>query len=301
MLQEPADAWSYPLFAEWRDASGRRRGSVSAPAVCEADPASGLRRVADALLDPAPWRIVRWAAADVSGPPLVIVRVAGWLLRPRADGGWVASLPGPCRGPGLLVANVNGGDPREWTADRWYHGHLDGAPLFIVLCNAPGHWGDLVRPLSPKERSRLVAQGRLSRPGSSGWKLAFLPLFPPWAQEAYWQLLDTQRACATVATALRCAVQVNLPKPAGGFRPLTMLEESFKAVEGPVARRMVASRRGLPDGAVFSSANLASESGRSAAPEVLYLDALVCEDSVRHGRPLSRIPADYEKFFSQHP
>eukprot|EP00972_Heterocapsa_arctica_P005835 861758-Heterocapsa_arctica.AAC.1 len=77
-----------------------------------------------------------------------------------------------------------------------------------------------------------------------------------------------------------------------------MLEESFKAVEGPVARRQVSARQSLPDGAVYSAANLASEAGRSAAHEVLYLDALVCEDSSRHGRPLCRVPADYEKFFN---
>ena len=159
----------------------------------------------------------------------------------------MASLPGPCEGPDLLVANVNGGDPRGWTLDRWFHGDPLGDPSFLVLFYPPGHWSNLVRPLSLEERSRLVSHGRLSRPGPSGWKLAFLPLFPPWAQEAYWLLIDTQRACATVASPLRFAVQINMPKPAGGFRPLSMLEESFKAVEGPVARRMVASR--LPPGA----------------------------------------------------
>eukprot|EP00972_Heterocapsa_arctica_P035967 5291572-Heterocapsa_arctica.AAC.1 len=77
-----------------------------------------------------------------------------------------------------------------------------------------------------------------------------------------------------------------------------MLEESFKAIEGPVARRMTATRRGLADGAVYSATNLAGEPGRCAASEVLYTDALVCEDSGRHCRPLSRVPADYEKFFN---
>ena len=38
--------------------------------------------------------------------------------------------------------------------------------------------------------------------------------------------------------------------------------------------------------------------GVSAAPLVLYLDALVCEDALWHGRPLLRVPADYEKFFN---
>ena len=77
-----------------------------------------------------------------------------------------------------------------------------------------------------------------------------------------------------------------------------MLEESFKAIEGVVCRRRLARRAALPDGAVYSACNLAGEPGKAAACEVLYADALVCEDSTRHSRPLCRIPADYEKFFN---
>ena len=119
LLQEPADAWSYPLFAEWRDASGRRRGSVSAPAVCAADPGSGLRRVADALLDPAPWRIVRWAAADVSGPPLVLVRRRRLAAAP-AGGRWVGGFP-----PGPL----QGARPASRQRQRWRPPRMDRRPL----------------------------------------------------------------------------------------------------------------------------------------------------------------------------
>ena len=298
LLQEPAMPWSHPLFDEWRDGMGNRRGSISLPSLCESAQGSPLRRVAGPLLEDAPCRPVRWELAEVLPHPRLTVKVAGWLLRPGSDGGWVGSLPGPCGGSELLVVNVNGGDPREWDPDRWLHGGAPGGGSYLVLVRAAPHWGDLVRPLSLEERGRLMRRGKLSRPGPSGWKVAFLPLFPPWAQDAYWHLVDTQRACASVASALRCASQVNLAKASGGHRPITMLEESFKVIEGPVARRMVSSRSALPDDSVYSSANLASESGRSAAPEVLYLDALVCEDAQRHRRPLCRVPADYEKFFN---
>ena len=50
------------------------------------------------------------------------------------------------------------------------------------------------------------------------------------------------------------------------------------------------TRRSLPDVTVYSASNVAGESGRQAAADVLYLDALICDDSFRHGR-------DYDKLF----
>ena len=139
---------------------------------------------------------------------------------------------------------------------------------------------------------------KYSRPGPSYWKTAFLPFFPPWAQEAYWDLIDTQRVCRIVASAIKKAIQVHLDKPTGGVRPLTMLEELFKAIEGPPARRKASSRRVWPDGTVYQAFNMAGEIYNRAASEVLYTDALVCEDATGSNRPFSRTPTDYEKFFN---
>ena len=111
-------------------------------------------------------------------------------------------------------------------------------------------------------------------------------------------LIDTQRQCALVATRSKSALQYNMAKPQGGFRPITFLEESLKAIEGLVARRRRLARRPLRDGTVYCAANQAGESGRQAASAVLYLDTLVCEDSVANGLALSRVPSDYEKFFN---
>ena len=55
-----------------------------------------------------------------------------------------------------------------------------------------------------------------------------------------------------MAASNKFAEQVNMPKPQGGWRALAMLEESFKAIEGPVARRKVLVRAGLPTGVVYS-------------------------------------------------
>ena len=69
-----------------------------------------------------------------------------------------------------------------------------------------------------------MQNSKLSRPGPSYWKTAFLAFFFVWAQEAYWDLIDTQRASGIIASHTKMAVQVNLDKPSGGVRPLTMLE-----------------------------------------------------------------------------
>ena len=49
---------------------------------------------------------------------------------------------------------------------------------------------------------------------------------------------------------------------------------------------------------MYSTTNLAGESGRQGAIEVPYLDVFVCEDAYLHRRPFARIPADYEKFYN---
>jgi len=125
----------------------------------------------------------------------------------------------------------------------------------------------------------------------------FLELFPQWAQDAHWSLTNTQRACAVVASALKNATQVNIPK-AVGYRPLAMLEESFKIIEGLPARRRSAARLGSKLGSVYSASNLAGEARQQATSAVLCLDAMLCEDSIRHGRPFSRLASDYEKFYN---
>ena len=72
-----------------------------------------------------------------------------------------------------------------------------------------------------------------------------------------------------------------------------MLEEFFKAIEGPVAHRKTVARRSWPDGTVYQSFYFAGEVSKRAAPEVLNTDALVCEDAMKYNRAFSRTPTDY--------
>jgi hypothetical protein len=181
-------------------------------------------------------------------------------------------------------------------------GGMRGVQERLVFCFARNvtplsFGGDLVAPTRPSERRSLV-DGRLnSRPGPSGWKLFFLRLFPEWAQGAYWQLVNTQRSCALVAHQAKLADQVHIPKTSGGIRPPSMLEESPKAIEGVSSRRRVLARKDLRVRQIYASSNLAGEPGFQAAAEAMYVDCFVCEDSLRHFMPLSRVGADYEKIF----
>ena len=143
-----------------------------------------------------------------------------------------------------------------------------------------------------------MQHSKLSRPSPEYWKAAFLAYFLEWAQEAYWDPIDTQRASGIIAAPTKMAVQVNLDKPSGGVRPLTMLEESFKAIEGPIARRKTEARRGWPDGTVYQPFNFAGEIAKRAAPEVLYTDALVCEDAMKYNKEFCRTPADCKTYYN---
>ena len=103
----------------------------------------------------------------------------------------------------------------------------------VLFCTVHS-WGDHVRPLSIQERHILVGKGRSSKPGPSCWKRAFLSAFPTWCQNAYWQLIDTQRACAIVASPNKQAEQINLPKLQGGSRPLTMWKSVLRPLKTPL-------------------------------------------------------------------
>ena len=212
-----------------------------------------------------------------------------WLLAGQSD--W------PLPGPDLQVVAILGDPSHPWSWDRLAHYLQSGLPGWMLaylpspLLQGP----DLLRPLSHNERDQLKRKGRSSRPGPSGWKLAFLDLFPGWAQDVYWLSLDIQRATGMMAPCSCIGLQLNAAKPKEGWRPLKMLEECFKAVEGPVTKRLASERALLPPGSVYSQANQACHPKVQAAVDVLVLDTLLVEDATAHDKPMCRIPTNYEK------
>ena len=77
-----------------------------------------------------------------------------------------------------------------------------------------------------------------------------------------------------------------------------MMEEGFKAVEGPTTKRHASGRRAEQDYVWYSTCNRGFEPEVAGAPEVLCVDTMVCEDATIHGLQLARIPTDYEKYFN---
>ena len=69
----------------------------------------------------------------------------------------------------------------------------------FVFASGWTKWGNMIGPLSKQERSRIMEHSKLSRPGPSYWKAAFLAFFKEWAQEAYWDFIDSQRASGIIA------------------------------------------------------------------------------------------------------
>ena len=295
LFSPPATTWHHPLVVQWKDNLGCSRGSLNFSALASALVDPGAAQLARACLANGPWSVVPWTGLMISVVSEHSVHISHWHLH-RSEDGWHAATQPPCNGYAKVV-EVCGEPPITWTADRWHDAAVNLAQgHFVVQHYSRG--AHLLAPLTASERTALKRKMRRSRPGPSQFKLAFLDLFPAWAEEAYWESLDIQRACSMIAECLKYALQINMPKPAGGHRPLTMLEEDFKAIEGAATRRQVAPRKSRYSDPVYSLLNKGYSPGVAAAPEALYLDALVCEDAALHSRPLARLGIDFAKYFN---
>ena len=236
LLCEPSHAWANPLIKRWGDNMGHDLGTLDLSTCMQAH--GIFRRLINAALGPGVvgCQCVKWGCGDIHVHGAESVRVSRWLLTWR-DGTWAAALPHPCPGVPLVALSISGEDPSRWCAERWHDAATSDSAGYMVLVSACGERGAVCGPTTPTERADLIRRSRGSRPGPTFWKLAFLPLYPQWAQEAYWRLVDAQRGYGIVARRHKRGLQPNQPEPKGGYRPLTMLEETLKAVEGPTARR----------------------------------------------------------------
>ena len=117
------------------------------------------------------------------------------------------------------------GQTHQTIFTRWEQAANNAPHGGIIYSSGWTNWGDLLRPHGHKEKNSVMNKSKYSRPGPSFWKVAFLRMFPVRAQDAYGNLIDTQRACGIIASCNKKDTQVNLGKSTGGVRPLTMLEE----------------------------------------------------------------------------
>eukprot|EP00854_Cymbomonas_tetramitiformis_P010054 gene10054-11896_t len=106
--------------------------------------------------------------------------------------------------------------------------------------SAPVRWGDVTRRLSDTEWNSLISGGQgTAAPGLSVMKLNFLRFFPREIQECFRELIDTMLALRLIPFILKRVRIVCIPKtPKPGHRPLSMVEELFKVVEGTLFARL---------------------------------------------------------------
>ena len=70
------------------------------------------------------------------------------------------------------------------------------ATRWRYLCVRLGQMGKRLQANEQNEQTvNIINKSRYSRPGPAFWKVAFLHWFHEWAQDAYWDVIDTQRAC----------------------------------------------------------------------------------------------------------
>ena len=293
LLREPAESWNHDLIRSYQDSTGRMRGMLNFTSVMSLDGNENLHQVSRALLNPGPWLLLSWHRDQLHIWTEHCLLVAGWVF--HWDGwAWVGHRPAPCCGARYVLVLVNGVASFRWSADRW-HCTAGGC---LLLRNFEPPNDAFTSSSTQAERQHILSKHRHSCPGPSGWKMAFLEFFPDHVQQLYWRSIDFQRRSGIVASSLKQALQVHLSKASGGWRPLSLMEEGFKAVEGPLNRRLAAEVRQDKDGQMYSLLNMGYAPGCPAAPHVLYLDALLLEDAARHARPISRLAVDYEKFFN---
>ena len=294
LLHEPPRPWSHDLVLTFNSPLLQQRGAIHFVRLAQTFEHSRLASVGKAFMEPGPWKLCRVQPRSVQVLPRLRLVIGPWVLWSEGNSWW-ASRPGPCPGPTFRLVSVGGVPAHLATMD---HLCSHQAPYALILRQQEPPSYAPVAPTTDGEQRLLLTKFRHSRPGPSGWKVCYLGAFPDEVQQLYWRCLNALRLFGTVPPSLLCSQQVHLAKPAGGWRPLSMLEENIKAVEAPVAARLAAQRSPWHSDAPRSQLNRAYSKGVSAASEVLYLDCLICEDSLRSGLPLLRIPADYEKFFN---
>ena len=203
--------------------------------------------LANAFLAPGPWLISPLSPHAVTPISDQRLSAGSWVLTVERDC-WFATRPAPCPGPRLKVIALGDTPHMHLTMDHFTRNSNPG-PLILRVQEKPDY--TLVRPVSSEEQQFLLAKFRPSRPGSSGWKVCYIEAFPPDVQQLYWQCLDLLRMIGAVPPSLQHATQIHLPKPSGGWRPLSMLEESFKAIEAVVRVKACCAARPMALGRPF--------------------------------------------------
>ena len=172
----------------------------------------------------------------------------------------------------------------------------DGGPQVTV------DFSSVLSSLEKREFLRACARSAGSCPGLSQFKVAFARRFPGVSEALClaWSLLWRW---GVAPDHWKTTLLVSIPKQAGGYRPIGLVEESLKVLEGIPMRRFcgIADKR---PGSVLSRFNYGFAAGLAGCAEVLHSLFLVLFDygeAVREGdldRELLVVFIDYSSFFN---
>ena len=130
-------------------------------------------------------------------------------------------------------------------------------------------------------------------PGLTGTKVAYLRFPPPWVFDLFIATLNCMLTLSLIPEQLKAIVVVCIPKPASGYRPLSLYEEILKAADYILTNRITNVRAKKKVGEVLSGLNAAYDKKRQGTTQVIAINECVKEDSLSRNEPLIQIQLDY--------
>ena len=193
LLQCTKTPWQHPLILGITDNFFRARGTFNIHSYCQTPIGSPLQRIGKAIMGPNGFgphmipfnhREIHIKAANNC------ITIPGLVMNQHTNGRWIGTHT---NGRTTTISHISGLPADQWDASSWYQAIAAPHAHGIVLMDHPNNnpWKDLIGPTTKAERHRMIINSKNSSPGLVDWKLYYLPLYPDWAQEAYWKLVDT--------------------------------------------------------------------------------------------------------------
>ena len=195
LLQCTKTPWQHPLILEITNNFFRARSTFNIQAYCQTPIGSPLQRIGKAIMGP-----------EGIGPHMIpfnhseihinavtnCITIPGLVMNQHTNGSWTGTHT---TGRTNTISHISGHPADQWDTSSWYQAIASTHAHGIVLMDQPNNnpWNDLIGPTTIAERHRMILNSKNSSPGLVDWKPYYLPLYPAWAQEAYWQWCFPQR------------------------------------------------------------------------------------------------------------
>jgi hypothetical protein len=159
------------------------------------------------------------------------------------------------------------------------------------------NWAAITGPITEADFEAMERMRRGQAPGKSGFKMSAMQYFPAELRAPLRAILQCMWARQLLPEELLRVVLITLPKPDGGERGISLMEEIVKAVEQLLAHRMLNS---LSPGHTLrdflSDHNKAYKTGGACA-DILHAHALALQHADAEGNPMTCLMTDLAKFY----